>query len=215
MGYLQTTFRRENLSLAGCSSAEPASVSVQQYKIQISKLYLQPVEIPSHFHDISVIDQIGVGPGGRYTVFNPRKFDNMEFAYAGISVFDKDTVSIINYSSRKKDLERMSEENGGRYSGVIYIAVNNLAIVRHTLRIRSSELDIIYKNFGGQYFPYSLRTEHPIYSDKSKYLLLQTISLRNIKRENVEVVENLPQHWFVEDVAFNEGYWDANYPVDR
>src|SRR5690606_38447863 len=27
---LQTTFRRENLSLAGCSSAEPASVSVQQ-----------------------------------------------------------------------------------------------------------------------------------------------------------------------------------------
>src|SRR5690606_18341089 len=48
---LQTTFRRENLSLAGCSSAEPASVSVQQYKIQISKLYLQPVEIPSHFQD--------------------------------------------------------------------------------------------------------------------------------------------------------------------
>ena len=52
---LQTTFRRENLSLAGCSSAEPASVSVQQYKIQISKLYLQPVEIPSHFHlDLSI-----------------------------------------------------------------------------------------------------------------------------------------------------------------
>jgi hypothetical protein len=48
----QTTFRRENLSLAGCSSAEPVSVSVQQCKIQISKLYLQPVEIPSHFHNI-------------------------------------------------------------------------------------------------------------------------------------------------------------------
>ena len=48
---LQTTFRRENLSLASCSSAEPASVSVQQYKIQISKLYLQPVEIHSHFQN--------------------------------------------------------------------------------------------------------------------------------------------------------------------
>jgi hypothetical protein len=48
----QTTFRRENLSLAGCSSAEPVSVSVQQCKIQISKLYLQPVEIPSHFHTL-------------------------------------------------------------------------------------------------------------------------------------------------------------------
>src|SRR5690606_36463967 len=31
------------------SSAEPVSVSVQQCKIQISKLYLLPVEIPSHF----------------------------------------------------------------------------------------------------------------------------------------------------------------------
>ena len=38
----QATFRRENLSLAGCSSAEPASVSVQQDKIQNEKLYLQP-----------------------------------------------------------------------------------------------------------------------------------------------------------------------------
>src|SRR5690606_37108425 len=47
---LQTTFRRENLSLAGCSSAEPASFSVQQYNIRISTLYLQSVEIPSHFH---------------------------------------------------------------------------------------------------------------------------------------------------------------------
>jgi len=37
-----------NLTLTGCSSAEPASVSVQQYKIQISNLYLQPVKIPSH-----------------------------------------------------------------------------------------------------------------------------------------------------------------------
>ena len=47
----QTTFRRENLSLADCSSAEPASISVQQSKFQISKLYLQPVEIHSHFQN--------------------------------------------------------------------------------------------------------------------------------------------------------------------
>jgi hypothetical protein len=39
---------RLNLTLAGCSSAEPASVSVQQNKIQISNLYLQPVKILNH-----------------------------------------------------------------------------------------------------------------------------------------------------------------------
>lgn len=39
---------RMNLSLAGCSSAEPVSVSVQHHKIQINKLYLQPVKNCSH-----------------------------------------------------------------------------------------------------------------------------------------------------------------------
>jgi hypothetical protein len=39
---------RLNVTLAGCSPAEPASVSVQLCKIQINNLYLQPVKILSH-----------------------------------------------------------------------------------------------------------------------------------------------------------------------
>ncbi|MFM7854824.1 MAG: hypothetical protein ACKO96_23570, partial [Flammeovirgaceae bacterium] len=39
---------RLNLTLVGCSSAEPTSVSVQRCKIQFTNLYLQPVKIPSH-----------------------------------------------------------------------------------------------------------------------------------------------------------------------
>lgn len=41
-------FGRLNLSLAGCSPAEPTSVSIQHNKIQLEKLYLQPVKFPSH-----------------------------------------------------------------------------------------------------------------------------------------------------------------------
>jgi hypothetical protein len=44
---LQSTFCRVNLSLAGCSSAEPASVLVRN-KIHCIKLYLQTVEKGSH-----------------------------------------------------------------------------------------------------------------------------------------------------------------------
>ena len=44
-----STFRRANLSLASCTSAELASVSVHS-KIQFIKLYLQLVEKASHFH---------------------------------------------------------------------------------------------------------------------------------------------------------------------
>jgi uncharacterized protein (UPF0332 family) len=46
-----------NVTLAGCSSAEPASVSVQLCKIQNSHLYLQPVKILSHlpFYTVSAL----------------------------------------------------------------------------------------------------------------------------------------------------------------
>lgn len=45
--------RRFNLSLAGCSSAEPDSVSVEQSKNQNYELYLQPVEKDSHVPSLS------------------------------------------------------------------------------------------------------------------------------------------------------------------
>ena len=41
---LITTFCRKNLSLTSCSSAELVSVSIQPYKIQNEKLYLQSVQ---------------------------------------------------------------------------------------------------------------------------------------------------------------------------
>lgn len=47
-------FGRMNLSLAGCSSAEPASVLVQQIKSQNQTLYLQLVEKSSHVQIVVV-----------------------------------------------------------------------------------------------------------------------------------------------------------------
>lgn len=85
--------------------------------------------------DVSLLDQIGVGNNGGYTVFNPRKFDKMHFACAGISIFDEDTVARIEYSVRMRDIRNGSAESKGNYHGVLYIAINNLAIVRHTLKL--------------------------------------------------------------------------------
>jgi hypothetical protein len=41
-------FRRNNLSLAGCSPAEPTSVLIEHSKIQSKLLYLQSVKISDH-----------------------------------------------------------------------------------------------------------------------------------------------------------------------
>lgn len=163
--------------------------------------------------DIFLVDQLGVGDGSRYTVFNPRKFARMDFAYVGISVFDKDTVAVIEYALRKKDIQNPSEQVDGKYDGIIYVAINNLAIVRHTLKMgKASILDIIYKKAGNNYFPYSIHTERPVYSGRKSYSLVQTVSLRRIGQTNVEVIQNDPRHWYPEDVEFNKQYWDANYP---
>lgn len=43
-------FRRNNLSLVSCSPAELTSVSIEHFKIQIFKLYLQSVEKSNHLH---------------------------------------------------------------------------------------------------------------------------------------------------------------------
>lgn len=52
---------RLNLSLTGCSSAEPASVLIQQHKIQFSILYLQPVKILSHLPVVGLVSNKSTG----------------------------------------------------------------------------------------------------------------------------------------------------------
>lgn len=43
-------FRRNNLSLVGCSPAEPTSVLIEQGKIQSKLLYLQSVKKSDHLY---------------------------------------------------------------------------------------------------------------------------------------------------------------------
>ncbi len=49
---LENYISSANLSLSGCSSAEPNSVSVGRCKFQLKKLYLQTVKKVDHLPDI-------------------------------------------------------------------------------------------------------------------------------------------------------------------
>lgn len=164
--------------------------------------------------DIFLADRIGAGNEGGYTVFNPNMFDKMSFHYAGLSVFDQDTVARIEYSRRKKDLQKEPGEDE-KYAGVIYIAINNLAVVRHTFGFGNIKLDIIYKKSGASYFPYSIQTERLIHASKKAYEVVHTASLRNVIQEGVQVIEQSRENWHAEDVPFREQYWESNYPETR
>lgn len=68
-----TTFRRANLSLASCTSAELASVLVQN-NIQRIKLYLQTVEKSSHVQRIPKMKSLRSGkPGIMQSNFSLKK----------------------------------------------------------------------------------------------------------------------------------------------
>ncbi len=135
----------------------------------------------------------------------------MSFNYAGLSVFDRDTVAIIEYSRRKKDLKKEPGEDA-KYAGVIYVAINNLAIVRHILGFGNIKVDIIYKKSGASYFPYSIVTERIIQAGKKPYTVVHTASLRNIIQKGVQVIEQSSDNWHAEDVPFRKEYWESNYP---
>lgn len=165
-----------------------------------------------HAFDLSLSDQLGMGSNG-YTVFNPKKAKGMKFTFAESTIFDQDTVVAINYSEGHRD-----------YNGVIYISVNNLAIIKHSVNIGSTTREIVYKKYNNLYYPYSIRSEYPsVYSEypsvrgeqpvvRSKhYSIHQAVSLQRIISKDVQTVES-NQMWS-EEVPYDKTYWDKHFPI--
>jgi len=165
--------------------------------------------------DIFLIDHIGAGAGSGYSVFNPATFKKMKFRYAGVSIFDKDTVCAIEYGARKGNIQSDSTELNGKYNGIIYIAVNNLAIIRHKLKIGSGKYDIIYKRQEGFYFPYFIRSEGRQPPLLKGLISIHEVFLRNMNTEGVQPLENKMEYWDPKDVPYNKEYWQANYPEKK
>ncbi len=149
---------------------------------------------------ITGMDQIGLG----YSVFNPKNFKKMQFEYAGVSIFDKDTVVAIDYSYKKKN----------HATGIVYVASNNLAFIKHSYRIGKQERDIIYKNIDGYYYPYLIKSKIPAIHDNSLFIV-DEISLRNVEVDDVVTLKQEHDHWFPRGVPNNEAYWNSNYPIKK
>jgi len=146
---------------------------------------------------ITGADQIGLG----YSLFNKKNFKKMNFRYSGVSIFDEDTVVAIQYAFKKKSY----------FEGTIYIASNNLAFIKHTSRIGRNNLEIIYKNIDGYYYPYFIKWKLPARHDPSIYIV-DEISLMHIETNEVVQLEQEHDHWFPTGVPYDEEYWNLNRP---
>ena len=73
---LENYISSANLSLSGCSSAEPNSVSVGRCKFQLKKLYLQTVKKVDHLPGYKVV--------GKFTCFRLNKMKCLRLQFLDI-----------------------------------------------------------------------------------------------------------------------------------
>jgi hypothetical protein len=165
--------------------------------------------------DISLIDQIGVGNKNFYSIFNPSIFKKMKFKNAGITYFDKDTVCVINYWLGADEKKRSKDGVNPNYDGTIYIAINNLAIIRHTLVLGKKKIDIVYRSYKQKYYPYVITSTFPHIEKNKTYWINHKVFFKKIITDNVQLIENKPENWHPEDIAYNPSYWDMYYPEKK
>ncbi|MCW5909641.1 MAG: carboxypeptidase-like regulatory domain-containing protein [Cyclobacteriaceae bacterium] len=152
--------------------------------------------------DIFFADMPGTGKG--YSVFNVSLHKRMAFAYVGVSVFDQDTVCIIEYSTRKKNLNE-KEDLEGKYSGVIYIAANNLAVIRHTIRLNNTQTEIIYKRTENGYFPYLIKSIRPKKAENKVFIVTHEAIQTRLITDPVTAFEIMPDE--LDTIPYNQDFW--------
>jgi len=150
--------------------------------------------------DIGVADVVAMGS----SAFNPENFKRYKFNYAGVSIFDQDTVVAIEYSRKNW------------FNGIIYISVNNLAIIRHTRNVKkgwNKYRDVIYRNLDGSYFPYKIKTILIAPHDKT-LSIVDEIIITHIETSNVLPIE-MEFYYFPKDIPYREEFWNSNYPLKK
>ena len=154
-------------------------------------------------YDIAALDQIGSNkeiPG--INIYNPEKFDEMEIKISGQTLFDEDTLWIIDYTLKRDS----------KFNGTLYISSGNFAILKNKIQLRSASSEIMYKKIDGHYFPYSLKSERPYPIGNTSYSIVHHVILKNINPIRVEVITQGSKNIYAEDVPYNQNYWDLYYP---
>ncbi|MBY0433371.1 MAG: carboxypeptidase-like regulatory domain-containing protein [Cyclobacteriaceae bacterium] len=146
-------------------------------------------------------------------VLDPKKVKRMNFSFEGISVFDSDTVCAIRYGRKKTAKEDSEEQDEDSNGGVLYVAINNLAVVRNSISFHTTKVDIIYKRHQGAYFPYVIKTERLSKQGDTVYVLTNEAILQKIQTNDVEVIDYSSDN--PEYIQYNEIFWAKFKPAQQ
>lgn len=150
-------------------------------------------------------------------IFNREHWDKFQFQRQDVSVYDGDTVFVIQY-----ELPRPSTKITGYgitpayYRGKIFIAHRTYAIVRHTLETSSFTYDILYKKVNNYYFPYLIRGDREntfkLHGRRQLFRNTNVIIVKNIHLTDVERIDPSEDEWDTSKIGYNRDYWDTHFP---
>lgn len=150
-------------------------------------------------------------------ILNLDNIDKFEFVYAGVSVYESDTVYQIDYHAPKP-----SKKITGYgivpsvYKGSIYITTESSAIVRHDIETDQFQHSIIYKKVGEKYFPYLVTGKRSLKSANAFIKIQNSITLTSVKFDDIKVID-YPTNEFrdIAEIPEDAAYWETNFPKVR
>jgi hypothetical protein len=149
-------------------------------------------------------------------VFNLDFLSDFEFKFEGITMYEGDSVFIIDYKLLRNfnKVTRIAGKEGNHH-GKIFITTNSNAVVKHQFTL-IHEYEVNYKKVGDKYFPYFLKGYRTgfLKIDKKNVPIIMSNEIRvtNIDLQNPRKLSEKEQVMMLNTVAFDPNYWSRHYP---
>ena len=145
-------------------------------------------------------------------VLNRDNHDKFEFTYAGVSIYEADTVYKIDYYAPKPTKKITGYGTVPKiYKGTIYITTTTNAIVKHDIQTDQFQHSIIYRKLGEHYFPYLISGERTTRSNMFTKVK-NSLILTNVRLNDVEAIEKSNEFANAADLPEDNEFWEMNYP---
>ena len=154
----------------------------------------------------------------RKGIFNLDNLHKFKLKYAGVSIYENDTVYNIEYYAPKPTAKITGYGTVPKtYKGNIYITTSTNAVVRHEIETESFKYHVIYNKLGDKYFPYyfsGLRVnDFKLSGGKRKFKTFNTLVVTKVDLQNVKVIDENANESDINKVPYDEKYWSEFYPA--
>lgn len=152
-------------------------------------------------------------------IFNFNNLHKFKLKYAGVSIYENDTVYNIEYYAPKPTAKITGYGTVPKtYKGNIYITTSTNAIVRHEIETDSFRYHVIYKKMEDKYFPYYFSgqrvNDFKLPDGKREFRTFNTLVVTKVDLQNVKVIDENANESDISQVRYDEKYWNEFYPLE-